>query len=127
MVRIVLKFNDTVLKEIESDHDEITIGRDADNDIQIENVAVSRKHARIRKAPNYYYIEDLNSTNGTFVNEKHVAKKVLYEDDEITIGKHTLLVCYKHHHGKVGDAKISTVDRTFRLETSRHKEMMKNQ
>ncbi|MGD8286309.1 MAG: FHA domain-containing protein, partial [Desulfobacterales bacterium] len=78
MVRIVLKFNSTVLKELESDDNEITIGRDADSDIQIDNVAVSRKHAIIRKAPNYYYIEDLNSTNGTFVNEKHIVKKVLY-------------------------------------------------
>ena len=127
MVRIVLKFNNTVLKELESDENEITIGRDADSDIQIDNVAVSRKHAIIRKAPNYYYIEDLNSTNGTFVNEKHIVKKVLYKDDEITIGKHTLLVCYKNHHEKTGNPKMSTVDRTFRLETSRHKEMMKNQ
>ena len=127
MVRIVLKFNNTVLKELESDDNEITIGRDANNDIQIENVAVSRKHAIIRKAPNYYYIEDLNSTNGTFVNEKHIIKKVLYEDDEISIGKHTLLVCYKNHHEKMANPKMSTVDRTFRLETTRHKEMMKNQ
>ena len=103
------------------------MGRDPSSAIYLESDYVSGEHARLHLSATGIEIEDLNSTNGTFVNEKHIIKKVLYEDDEITIGKHTLLVCYKNHHEKMANLKMSTVDRTFRLETSRHKEMMKNQ
>ncbi len=70
MLKIILKFNNTVLKELKIDQDEIIIGRDTGNDIQIDNIAVSREHARIIKGPNYYFIEDMSSKNGTFVNGK---------------------------------------------------------
>ncbi len=72
MLRIILKFNSTVIKELKIDQDEIIIGRDSGNDVQIDNAAVSREHAKIIRGPNYYLIEDLNSTNGTFVNGKKI-------------------------------------------------------
>jgi len=58
------------VKELKIDKDEIIIGRDPGNDVQIDNIAVSREHAKIVRDQNYYLIEDLNSTNGTFVNGK---------------------------------------------------------
>lgn len=75
-MRIIVKFSSKVINELKIDQDEVIIGRDADNDVQIDNVAVSREHAKIIRGPNSYFIEDLNSTNGTFVNGKKNKQKV---------------------------------------------------
>lgn len=127
MLRLSLKFNNTVLKEIESSKEEITIGRNEDNDVQVDNMAVSGEHARIIKGPGHYFLEDLNSTNGTFVNEEKVAKRVLRENDAITIGKHTILLSFNKQGSKGKARKINEIERTYRLETERHKEMLKKQ
>ena len=91
-MHIVLKFHESVIRQINSDKSEITIGRDPETDIQIDNISVSRVHAKILKEPKRYVLHDLSSTNGTFVNGKKIKKKSLKEDDVITIGKHTLLI-----------------------------------
>ncbi len=114
-MQIVLKFNDSVLRQIECDKNEVTIGRDSENDIQIDNISVSRVHARIIEGPNYYLLEDLESTNGTFVNGKKTHKKYLKEDDEITIGKHTLLVDINNYQKKSKTWSSSQTDRTYKL------------
>ena len=67
-IGISLNYNNTVLKEIETGEYEISIGRNPDNDIQVDNLAVSGEHAKIIRGMTDYYIEDLSSTNGTFVN-----------------------------------------------------------
>jgi len=127
MLRILLKFKGAVLREIESSKEQITIGRNAENDIQIDNVAVSGEHARIIKGPDHYFIEDLNSLNGTFVNQEKITKRVLEENDAITIGKHTLVVAFKKHGDKIQGRKMSEIERTWKLETERHKKMLKKQ
>jgi len=127
MLRILLKFNEAVLREIESSKEQITIGRKAENDIQIDNVAVSGEHARIIKGPDHYFIEDLNSLNGTFVNQEKITKRVLEENDAITIGKHTLVVAFKKHVDNIQGRRMSEIERTYKLETERHKEMLKKQ
>ncbi len=92
MAKIILTFKQKTLKEILLKKDHITIGRDPDNDIQVDNLAVSRFHAKIVGNMGVFYIEDLNSINGTFVNEKRVSKTSnLNNGDKITIGKHTLI------------------------------------
>lgn len=126
MIRIELKFNSAVLKEIQSDQEEITIGRNADNDLQIESMSVSGHHAKFVNADGYYYIEDLGSTNGTFVNEERITKHVLKENDEISIGKHILVVSFKKR-SEIEAAKISDIERTYNLETEKYKEMLKKQ
>ena len=126
MLRIILKFNSTVLKELKIDQDEIIIGRDAGNDIQIDNVAVSREHARIIRGPNYYLIEDLNSTNGTFVNGKKINKKFLQEVDEILIGKHSLQVVLEDPPAIMKKRKIKGIDTTYRLGPAEYKRIFKN-
>lgn len=128
MLKISLKFNNAVLKEIESDQDKITIGRDADNDIQIDNLAVSGQHARIIKNSSHYSIEDLGSTNGTFVNNEKTSTTILKENDEISIGKHTLVVAFKKQGEDDGRrAKILDIKRTYKLDTERHNEMLRKQ
>ena len=126
MLRIILKFNNTVLKELKIDQDEIIIGRDTGNDIQIDNIAVSREHARIIKGPNYYFIEDMSSKNGTFVNGKKINKKFLKEDDEITIGKHSLQIVLEKNPAKMKKKKIKGIDSTFRLGPEEYKRILKN-
>jgi pSer/pThr/pTyr-binding forkhead associated (FHA) protein len=90
MTKIILKFKDKVLKEIPVERELITVGRKPDNDIEIDNLAVSGHHARIFKMEDWFLIEDLNSLNGTFVNGKMIQESPLKNGDEILIGKHVL-------------------------------------
>lgn len=92
MLKIELKFKDRVLKHIETDKSEITIGRGPNCDIQIDNLAVSNTHAKIIKQPGSYRIEDLKSTNGTFLNDLSIQDANLSPNDIVTIGKHTLKI-----------------------------------
>ena len=104
MVQIQLKFKNTILKTVETDRDEIAIGRKKSNDIHIDNLQVSNKHARIVKHAQNYFIEDLKSTNGTFLNNEKITKEPLRDKDIITIGKHTLVI---HMEDKKDDNEIT--------------------
>lgn len=90
MAKLTLSFNDQVIAEYELDKEQMTIGRKADNDIQIDNLAVSSHHARILTILNDSFIEDQNSTNGTYVNGSLIRKHALQDGDTIMIGKHLL-------------------------------------
>lgn len=92
MLKIVLMLKKTELKIIETEKETITIGRNNNSDIQINNLGVSKKHAAITRQNGSYFIEDLNSTNGTLLNNQKITKAVLSGKDVVTIGKHTLLV-----------------------------------
>ena len=95
MLTILLKFKNTEIKTIETEKAEITIGRNPANDIHIDNLGVSKQHAKIIKQDGGFVVEDLNSTNGTFIKDKRVAKAVLNNNDEIHIGKHSLQIQFK--------------------------------
>ena len=95
MIELELKFKDEVLKKVEIEKPEITIGRSPNADIQIDNLAVSKLHAKLIKDNGQYVVEDLNSTNGTFLNDEKIPKAVLKHNDIVTIGKHTLTIYYK--------------------------------
>ena len=95
MIQIQLKFKNSILKTVETDRDEITIGRKKSNTIHIDNLQVSNKHARIIKHGGNYFLEDLKSTNGTFLNNEKIIKEPLREKDTITIGKHTLVIHFE--------------------------------
>lgn len=92
MAKVMVKFRGGVVKEVAIGPKGITIGRNPDNDIQIDNIAVSRQHAEIYKQDYAYYVEDLKSTNGVFLNGRFLNwKSSLNHNDKITIGKHTLI------------------------------------
>jgi pSer/pThr/pTyr-binding forkhead associated (FHA) protein len=92
MAKLILQFKGTTLKEIPIDKSHLSIGRDQSNDIVIDNLAISRHHAKIfHYSDQYFFIEDLNSANGVFVNTHRVTKEVLSHNDEILVGKHTLV------------------------------------
>jgi pSer/pThr/pTyr-binding forkhead associated (FHA) protein len=67
-----------------------TIGRLQDNDVRIDNAAVSGHHSLIINILNDSFLEDLNSTNGTYVNGKLIKKHALQHGDVITVGRHQL-------------------------------------
>ncbi|MBF0472566.1 MAG: FHA domain-containing protein [Nitrospirae bacterium] len=90
MAKLLLKFKGAILKELPLDKDTFTIGRKPNNDIQIDNLAVSSFHAKVFKDGDYFYLEDQNSLNGTFVNGKKISKLQLQNGDNAIIGKHTL-------------------------------------
>ena len=122
MIRLQLKYKETLIKEVLVDKGEITIGRDSRNDLQIDNLAVSSKHARIFKHPKGYAIEDLKSTNGTYVNNKRIKSKLLSHDDQIAIGKHTIVVL----QGDKADIKGSkSQDATYVLDAKEIQKMIK--
>lgn len=90
MAKLVLSFNGDFVKEYELDKEIITIGRKPGNDIHIDNLAVSGNHAKILTILNDSFIEDLDSTNGTFVNGDKIGKHALQNGESISIGKHEL-------------------------------------
>jgi hypothetical protein len=91
MVKLALKFNGAVIKEYLFEKNEISVGRKPDNDIVIDNPAVSGQHAVFRKrGDGVYEVEDLNSTNGTFLRGQKVAKSDLHNTDEVAVAKHTV-------------------------------------
>ncbi len=87
---LVLTLNQSVLGEFSLEKERLLIGRKPENDIQVDNLAVSGQHAAIITILNDSFLEDLDSTNGTFVNGKLVKKHALKHGDIITIGKHEL-------------------------------------
>jgi pSer/pThr/pTyr-binding forkhead associated (FHA) protein len=91
MPKFLLKFNAAVIKEIPIAKDTLTVGRKDDNDIVIDNPAVSGHHAKITLTGDTFFVEDLESTNGVFVNEKKVMKAGLKNNDVIGIVKHALV------------------------------------
>ena len=90
MAKLVLSFNDEVVKEYELDKELITIGRKPDNDIHIENLATSSKHAKVITILNDSFIEDLDSTNGIYINGNKITKHALQNGENINIGNHEL-------------------------------------
>ncbi|HPB30515.1 MAG TPA: FHA domain-containing protein [Candidatus Sumerlaeota bacterium] len=95
MPELIVKLGDNIIQKFFFDKDVLSIGRARDNDIVIENLSVSRNHARIRCLEGKFVITDLNSANGTFVNNVRVNKTELVDDDVISIGKHTILFIHK--------------------------------
>jgi pSer/pThr/pTyr-binding forkhead associated (FHA) protein len=90
MARLVLSLDGQVLAEYNMSKERYTIGRLPDNDIRIDNPAVSGHHALIINILNDSFLEDLNSTNGTYVNGKIVKKHAMQHGDVITVGHHSL-------------------------------------
>ena len=100
--KLVLSLNGAVLREFPLSKERITLGRKPENDIHIDNLAVSGQHALIITILNDSFLEDLGSTNGTFVNGKLIKKHALQNGDVIAIGKHELK--YINQNATAGDA-----------------------
>jgi len=96
MAKLVLSLNGVMQGEYPLDKERITIGRKPENDIPIDNLAVSGKHALVITILDDSFLEDLGSTNGTYVNGKLIKKHALKDGDVVAIGKHELKYVNEH-------------------------------
>jgi pSer/pThr/pTyr-binding forkhead associated (FHA) protein len=90
MPKMIVSIDGVVIKEVQLTKDRTTLGRRPYNDIVIDNLAVSGEHAVLQMSGNEVYLEDLNSTNGTYVNGKAVKKQLLQNSDTVEIGKYKI-------------------------------------
>jgi pSer/pThr/pTyr-binding forkhead associated (FHA) protein len=105
MPKMIVSIDEVVIKEVQLTKDKTTLGRRPYNDIVIDNLAVSGEHAVIVMVGGEIFLEDLNSTNGTYVNGKAIKKQQLQSGDAIEIGK------YKIKY--VGDDAAENFDKTM--------------
>ena len=137
MAELFLKFDDRVLQELLLSGGTVTIGRQPDNALRIDNPAVSGYHARVYAEGDHYAIEDCESFNGTFVNGQRISKVILKDGDNLTIGKHTIefrdeVRPVAAPYGTPGTASEvhrpmpPQLDRTVVLDTAKAKEMLAN-
>jgi hypothetical protein len=128
MSRLLLKFESATLKEVPLGTRPVTIGRAPDNDIQIDNLAVSNYHARVYVEAGSLVVEDLNSLNGSFLNEIRVERAMLKDGDTILIGKHHIIVDQEHDAAPSLDAirkaPAPRVNETMVLDTEERRKML---
>jgi pSer/pThr/pTyr-binding forkhead associated (FHA) protein len=101
MARLILSLDGQVLAEYNMTKERYTVGRLPDNDVRIDNAAVSGHHGLIINILNDSFLEDLNSTNGTYVNGKLIKKHALTHGDVITVG---------HHHLRFVDSQVESTE-----------------
>ena len=90
MPKMIVSIDGVVIKEVQLSKDRTSLGRRPYNDIVIDNLAVSGEHAVLQISGAEVYVEDLNSTNGTYVNGKAVKKQLLQHADVVEIGKYKI-------------------------------------
>ena len=95
MAKLIIKLNDEVVDHVELKQGDMKIGRKPGCEIILDNLAVSGEHANIFTIGDDSFVQDLNSTNGTFINNKRVAKHHLRNGDMIGIGQHALLYLHE--------------------------------
>lgn len=125
MPTITLKFKDNVIGRYPIEKGTpLTIGRRKENTIVIDNLAVSGHHARIDSVGEAFVLVDLQSKNGTFVNEQLVSSHRLKHGDDISIGKH-LLVFSSGDGAEAGAATAAPeIDKTMVMDTSNYRSMV---
>ena len=90
MPRMIVSIDSVVIKEVKLTKERTTLGRRPYNDIVIDNLAVSGEHAVIHMADDGVEIEDVGSTNGTYVNAKAVTRQELRNGDIVEVGKYKI-------------------------------------
>lgn len=115
MAKLILSLDGSVIREIPLDKERVTIGRKAQNDIPIENLAVSGEHACIVTILKDSFLEDLGSTNGTLVNGNPVKKHILQNNDVIEIGKYKLKYMVEASASPVAEAPAEDLEKTMVL------------
>lgn len=90
MGKLVVSLDGAVIKDVPITKDKTTLGRRPYNDVVIDNLAVSGEHAVLQMVGSDVFIEDLHSTNGTYINGKAVSKQLLSHNDTVEIGKYKI-------------------------------------
>jgi len=120
MPEILVKYEDKIIERVVTEKRRVSIGRTADNDIVLDNKAVSRKHALIEFDENSALVIDNESLNGVFVNSRKVSEEVLKDNDRITIGKFDLI----YHRDAPKETQLAELDGTMVLKTRKQKELL---
>lgn len=126
MARLILMFNKKVVKEVPLLAEGITLGRHQDNGIIIDNLSVSSFHARIDKTGAHYLLTDLQSTNGTYVNNERITSCKLSNGDNILIGKHLLVFVASDQQAPKED-KAPPLNKTMILDTQTQRQLLSKQ
>ena len=121
MSKLIITIEGKKFDEVRLHHGTMYVGRDKDNDIRLNGSSVSAKHAKIVTFFEPSYIQDQNSTNGTYVNDKCVNKHTMRNGDVITIGKYHLIFEF-HNDGSHGDDD----EKTLVLSTNEIDELLKH-
>jgi pSer/pThr/pTyr-binding forkhead associated (FHA) protein len=120
MSKLTLQYEGIALKEYAVGAG-ITIGRLPDNAVMIDNPAVSGHHARVFHEGNRVILEDLRSTNGTFVNGRPVTRHVLQHGDEVLVGKHQIVFDQTAAEPQPAGAPMQSLGDTVYLDTKQHR------
>ncbi len=124
MSTLTLKLKDNLLGDYQlQDSFSLTIGRAGKNDVVIQDPVVSGHHAKIDPVGDRFVLIDLQSKNGTFVNENLVISHWLKHGDVISIGNHQL-VFNQYSTQQIFDDDMEELDKTIIMDTSRHRDMM---
>lgn len=122
---LTLKFKNTAIGDYQLQKGlSLTIGRRQNNDVVIENLAVSGHHAKIDSVGDDFVLIDLQSKNGSFVNEKFINTHWLNDGDIINIGKHSLSFNYTDGD-QIPDDGSGKIEKTMIMDTSQYRSMMK--
>jgi pSer/pThr/pTyr-binding forkhead associated (FHA) protein len=129
ILKIRLSLKGRPIRAYVFDQDCILVGRNPQADVYLDNPGISRDHLKIERAPGGFFAEDLNSANGTFVNDVRIKKQYLQNEDVVRIGKFSLWLAIEHdrrgHDGPRTNMSSGTVGGTTVLSTSELEEMMR--
>ena len=121
---LTLKFKENTIAQFTLEEGKsLTIGRKESNDVPIENLAVSGHHAKVDAVGEGFLLTDLQSKNGSFVNNELVQSHWLKHGDIITIGKHTLVFAYTDDE-QHPDAEGPGMEKTMVMDTDRYRDML---
>ena len=125
MPQLTLKFKNNRIQTYDiAGGQSLTIGRLEDNDIVIENLAVSGHHAKIDAVGDGYLLTDLQSKNGCFVNEKLAASHWLNQGDVVSIGKHMLEFSFKEGEKQISSPQVDQRNQTMVMDTDHYRNML---
>ncbi|MDP9148128.1 MAG: FHA domain-containing protein [Acidobacteriota bacterium] len=128
MAKLTLMFEEKKMKEVPVGARPVGIGRSPDNDLPVDNLAVSNYHARVYQESGRLVVEDLHSLNGTFVNDMRVERATLKDGDSIHVGKHHIKVDATGEVAATSDGgqktAVARIDETMVLDTKARREML---
>ncbi len=128
MPKLSLMFDNKIVKVVPVGSRPVTIGRSPDNDLPVDNLAVSNHHAKVYFEAGRMVVEDLDSLNGTFVNDLRVERATLHDGDNIHIGKHKIKVDISGDAPLAWDtgrkATAPRIDETMVLDTKERRQML---
>lgn len=124
MPKLILRFKGNTLNSYTlSKGESLTIGRRKDNDVVIQNLAVSGHHSKVDSVGEEWLVTDLKSKNGTFVNENIITSHWLQHGDIINVGKHTLVFGYMKGEARPGASEAKAMEKTMAMDTGEHRAM----